>query len=43
MKEVKFQGHVVSEKGIVVVLSKIEAITEWKRPKNVFEIRIFSA
>src|SRR4051812_37541361 len=41
MKEVKFLGHVVSEEGISVDPSKIEAVTTWKRPRNVFEIRSF--
>ena len=41
MKEVKFLGHVVSEKGISVDPLKIEAVTEWEKPKTVFEIRSF--
>jgi hypothetical protein len=41
MKEVKFLGHVVSEKGISVDDSKIEAIKDWKKPTSVFEIRSF--
>ncbi|KAG5540501.1 hypothetical protein RHGRI_020647 [Rhododendron griersonianum] len=41
MKEVKFLGHVVSEKGISVDKSKVEAVMDWKRPKTVFEIRSF--
>ena len=41
MKEVKFLGHIVSEKGILVDPLKNEAVTEWERPKTVFEIRSF--
>src|SRR5436190_9707357 len=41
MKEVKFLGHIVSEKGISVDPSKIESVTEWERPKTVFDIRSF--
>ena len=41
MKEVKFLGHVVSEKGISVDNSKVEAVMDWKRPSTVFEIRSF--
>lgn len=37
----KFLGHVVLEKGKVLYPSKIEAVTEWERSKNVFEIRSF--
>ncbi|XP_058180091.1 uncharacterized protein LOC131298630 [Rhododendron vialii] len=41
MTEVKFLGHVVSEKGISVDNSKVEAVMDWKRPSTVFEIRSF--
>ena len=41
MDEVKFWGHVVSKKGISVDPTKVEAVTEWKQPKNTFEIRSF--
>ena len=41
LKEVKFLGHVVSENGVSVDPSKIEAIMDWEQPKSVFEIRIF--
>ena len=41
MKEVKFLGHVVSEKGTSVDSSKVEAVTEWERPKAVFDIWSF--
>lgn len=38
---VKFLGHIISESGISVDPSKIEAIQNWKRPKSVTEIRSF--
>src|SRR3954468_24226886 len=41
MKEVKFLGHIVSEKGISVDPSKIESVTEWETPKTMFDIRSF--
>ena len=41
MKEVKFLGHIVSEKGISVDPAKIESATEWERPKTVFDNRSF--
>ena len=41
MEEVKLLGHVVSDKGISVDPTKVEAVTEWKQPKNTFEIRNF--
>ncbi|CAH9102252.1 unnamed protein product [Cuscuta epithymum] len=41
LKEIGFLGHVVSGSGIAVDNKKIEAITEWERPKNVKEIRSF--
>ena len=41
MKEVKFLGHVVSEQGVAVDPSKIEAVMKWEPPKNVTEVRIF--
>ncbi|RVW27121.1 Retrovirus-related Pol polyprotein from transposon 17.6 [Vitis vinifera] len=33
--------HVVSEAGIAVDHSKVEAVQEWQRPTNVFEVRSF--
>jgi hypothetical protein len=38
---VKFLGHVVSKKGILVDPSKIESIVDWKTPSSVHEIRSF--
>ncbi|RVW69179.1 Retrovirus-related Pol polyprotein from transposon 17.6 [Vitis vinifera] len=37
LTEVNFFGHVVSEAGIAVDHSKVEAVQEWQRPTNVFE------
>ena len=39
--EVNFLGHMVSEAGIAVDHSKVEAVQKWQRPTNVFEIRSF--
>ena len=41
LSEVVFLGHVVSAKGIQVDPKKIEAVMEWKQPKNVAEVRSF--
>jgi hypothetical protein len=41
LKEVAFLGHIVSKEGITVDPSKVTAVTEWKPPKNVGEIRSF--
>ena len=37
----KFLGHEVSEKGLSVDLTKIEAVNNWKRPETVIEIKQF--
>ena len=39
LEEVEFLGHVVSKSGISVDLSKVEAIQNRERPKNVLEIK----
>ena len=39
--KVGFLGHVVSKDGIAVDPEKVSAVTEWKSPKNVGEIRSF--
>ena len=36
-----FLGHVVSKDGVMVDLSKIEAVKNWVRPTNVTEVRSF--
>ena len=41
LKEVSFLGHIVSAEGIRVDLVKIEAIMNWKPPRNVTEVRSF--
>ena len=41
MEEVKFLGHVVSKDGISMDTSKVEAILNWERPKNVCKICSF--
>ena len=41
LKEVSFPGHIVSAEGIRVDPVKIEAIVNWKPPRNVTEIRSF--
>jgi hypothetical protein len=37
--EVKFMGHVISQGGVAVDPSKIEAVLNWERPRNVSEVR----
>ncbi|WVZ82821.1 hypothetical protein U9M48_030037 [Paspalum notatum var. saurae] len=41
LKEVGFLGHVLSEKGVAVDPSKVEAVLNWKQPESVTEIRSF--
>ena len=41
LKEVSFLGHIVSVEGIRVDLIKIEAVVNWKPPRNVTEVRSF--
>ena len=41
LKEVSFLGHIVSAAGIRVDPVKIEAIVNWKPPRNVTEVRSF--
>ena len=41
LKEVSFLGHIVSLEGIRVDPTKIEAIVNWKPPRNVTEVRSF--
>ena len=42
LTEVNFLDHVVSEVGIAVDHSKVEAVQQWQRPINVFEVRSLS-
>lgn len=41
LKEVQFLGHVVNKEGIKVDPAKIEAVTNWERPKTPTEVRSF--
>ena len=41
LKEVSFLGHIVSAEGIRVDPRKIEAVVNWKPPRNVIEVRSF--
>ena len=41
LNKVSFLGHIVSAEGIRVDLKKIEAIVNWKPPRNVTEVRSF--
>ena len=41
LRKVAFLGHVVSNKGLSVDPQKIEAVTNWPRPKNSTEVRSF--
>ena len=40
-KEVAFLGHIVGNEGISTDPKKIEAVSEWPRPKNATEVRSF--
>ena len=41
LKEVSFLGHIVSSEGIRVDPVKIEAVMNWKPPRNVTDVRSF--
>ena len=41
LEQVAFLGHLISREGLSVDPSKIEAVVQWERPKNVSEIRSF--
>jgi hypothetical protein len=41
LKEVELLGHIISGEGVAVDPKKVEAVTEWKQPKNVKDIRSF--
>ena len=41
LKEFSFLSHIVSAKGIKVDPTKIEAVVNWKPPRNVTEVRSF--
>jgi hypothetical protein len=39
--KVEFLGHVITKEGIYVNPNKVQAVLDWKAPKNVKEIRGF--
>ena len=41
LSQVAFLGHIISSEGLAVDPSKIEAITNWKRPESTTEVRSF--
>ena len=41
LKEVSFLGYIVSAEGVRVDPAKVEAIVNWKPPRNVTDVRIF--
>jgi len=41
LEKATYLGHIVSKEGISVDPQKIEAVTQWPRPKNVMEVRSF--
>ncbi|XP_074336685.1 uncharacterized protein LOC141673855 [Apium graveolens] len=41
LREVQFLGHVISNEGVKVDPSKIEAVMNWERPKTPTEVRSF--
>jgi len=41
LEKVKFLGHVISNKGVLVDLTKVEAVIQWEPQKIVIEIRSF--
>jgi hypothetical protein len=38
---VVFLGHIVTKEGIAVDLGKVEAVVNWVRPSNAYEVRSF--
>nr|AAV43999.1 putative polyprotein [Oryza sativa Japonica Group] len=41
LSEVKFLGHVISAKGVAVDPETVTAVTDWRQPKTVTQIRSF--
>ena len=41
LKRIAFRGHILSEDGVVVDPAKVEAVTNWKQPTTVIEVRSF--
>ncbi|MCI54440.1 hypothetical protein A2U01_0075690, partial [Trifolium medium] len=40
-EEVKFLGHVISQGGVSVDQSKVEAVLNWEQPRSITEVRSF--
>ena len=41
LEKVAFLGHAVSKEGISVDPSKVEAVSQWKQPRNPMEVMSF--
>lgn len=41
LEQVSFLGHIISKEGVSVDPGKVKALSEWKRPSSVTEIRSF--
>ena len=41
LNKVIFLGHIVSHEGIMVDLAKVKAVSQWKQPRNMSEVRSF--
>src|SRR6266498_168248 len=41
LQKVSFLGHILSEEGVAVDPTKVEAVMDWQTPRNVPEIRSF--
>jgi hypothetical protein len=41
LKEISFLGHIISEGGILVDLSKVKDVLSWITPQNILDIRSF--
>lgn len=40
-QELHYLGHVINKQGVTIDFEKIEAMTNWPKPKNVRELRGF--
>ena len=41
LQEVAFLGHIITTEGVKVDPKKVKAVSEWKQPTNVIEVRSF--
>src|SRR5438132_10268190 len=41
LQEIAFLGHIITEKGVAVDPSKVEAVLNWKTPTSVSKVRSF--